>query len=130
MDKIISIKKLREFGILFSILFPIFIGLLVPLIYGHPFRMWTICPSIILFSLAFLKPEILYFPYKFWMKLGMILGWINSRLILGMIFVLVVQPISLFMKLFGYDPLRKKNSNLSTYREMKKDYKIDLTRIF
>ena len=130
MDKLISLKKLREFGILFGILFPIFIGLLVPLIYGHPFRVWTIFPGIIHFFLAFLKPESLYYPYKLWMKLGMILGWINSRLILGMIFVLVVQPISLFMKLFGYDPLRKNTANLSTYREVKKNYKIDLTRIF
>ena len=42
--------------------------------------------------------------------LGNILSWINSRLILGIVFA-ILQPIALIMKIFGYDPLRKKQRN-------------------
>ena len=77
-----------------------------------------------------LKPEFLFYPYKAWMKLGNILGWINSKLILGIIFIFVLEPISLIMKITGYDPLRLKKSNKISFREDKSNHKIDLNRIF
>ena len=43
------------------------------------------------------------------MKIGNALGWINSRIILGFIFVLVVQPIALIMNISGYDPVLDEN---------------------
>ena len=64
------------------------------------------------------------------MKLGLALGWINSKLIFGLIFIIIVQPISIIMKFFGYDPLRKKFSPEKSYRELKNQKEIDLTRIF
>ncbi len=64
------------------------------------------------------------------MLLGNYLGWINSRIILGLVFLLVLQPIALTMKLFSYDPLRKKENNKKSYRENINNKKIDLTRIF
>ena len=64
------------------------------------------------------------------MKIGLALGWINSHIVLGLVFLLVLQPISLIMKLFGYDPLKKKKKNLLTFREIKENHKVDLTKIF
>ena len=64
------------------------------------------------------------------MKLGLTLGWINSRIILGLVFIIVLLPISVVMRLIGYDPLRTKLKELKTYRENRKNHKIDLTRIF
>ena len=73
----------------------------------------------------------LYYPYKLWMKLGHILGWVNSKVILGLVFILVLQPIALIMKSFGYDPLQKKKDlNTTTYREIRSNFKIDLRKIF
>ena len=123
-------KILREFGIVFGLFFPIIFGIVVPLIYGHPFRSWTFFIGLLFLIMGFLKPNILFYPHMIWMKFGLILGWINSRLILGIIFIFVLQPISLIMKLFGYDPLRKKIFDVNTYRESKQNYKIDLNRIF
>jgi len=51
------------------------------------------------------------------MRLGHALGWVNSHLILGAVFLLVLQPIAAVMRLTGYDPLRKKRSGLASYRE-------------
>ena len=67
------------------------------------------------------------------MKLGFVLGWVNSRIILGIIFIFVLLPIALIMKLSGYDPLNKnKNKNFyeKSFRENRKQNKIDLRRIF
>ena len=130
MKEDISNKHLKDFGILIGFGFPIFIGWLIPLISGHFFKIWTLYISLPFIILAFLKPSLLFFPYKAWMKLGYLLGWINSRIILGIIFLVVVQPIAVVMKIFGYDPLRRKKRNTKTYRENKEGHKVDLTRIF
>ena len=130
MKESISKKQLREFGFLIGFGFPIFIGWIIPAISGHLFRSWSLyigCPSLIL---GILKPSLLFYPYKAWMKLGHALGWINSRIILGLVFIIVVQPIAFIMKLFGYDPLRKKKINGPSYRENKEGVEVDLKRIF
>ncbi|MCR8540498.1 MAG: SxtJ family membrane protein [Prochlorococcus marinus CUG1439] len=126
----ISPKKLREFGFLIGIGFPVIIGWIIPLISGHLFRFWSLWIGIPLFILGILKPRLLLYPYQAWMTIGLALGWINSRIILGLVFLLVLQPISIVMKVFGYDPLKKKKRNVLTYREIKENHKVDLTRIF
>ena len=130
MNKSVSKKILREFGILVGIGVPILVGWILPTILGHSFRSWTMFISLPFLISAILKPIFLYWPYQVWMKLGESLGWINSKLILGLIFILVVQPIALIMKIFNYDPLKLKKRNVNTYREGKTTEKIDLKRIF
>tara|TARA_E500000331_G_C16685424_1_gene467302 strand:+ start:70 stop:462 length:393 start_codon:yes stop_codon:yes gene_type:complete len=126
----ISKKQLSEFGYLIGFGFPILIGWIIPAIGGHLFRKWTLWISIPFLIIGILKPRLLFYPYKLWMALGFALGWINSRIILGIVFLLVLQPIALIMKFLGYDPLKIKNSNESSYRENKSNHKVDLTRIF
>ena len=125
-----SKKILREFGFLVGLTFPILIGFIIPLLTGHHFRIWTLWISVPLIFLSLFYPQLLYLPYKFWMKLGNILGFINSRIILGAVFLFVLQPIALIMRFFNYDPLRKGKKNVITYREITKQKKVDLTRIF
>ena len=43
--------------------------------------------------------------YIVWMKLAFVLSWVNTRVILFIIFYLIITPISLIMKLFRMDPL-------------------------
>ena len=84
-------------------------------------------PSLIF---ALIRPNLLFYPYKAWMKLGYILGWINSRIILGLVFFIVLLPIAIFMKFFGHDPLRIKKSNQKSYKEDKINHKVNLKKIF
>ena len=125
----ISKKTLREFGIIFGIGFPFLIGWLFPLISNHSFKSWTLIVGFSALILGILKPNFLLYPYKFWMSLGLLLGWLNSRLILSIIFILVLQPIALIMKIFRYDPLNK-NIYKKSFKEIRKENKIDLRRIF
>ena len=126
----ISQKQLRQFGFLIGIGFPVIIGWIIPAISGHLFRFWSLWIGVPLFILGILRPRLLFYPYQAWMKIGLALGWINSHIVLGLVFLLVLQPISLIMKLFGYDPLKKKKKNLLTFREIKENHKVDLTKIF
>ena len=123
-------KILREFGFLIGFAFPFLIGWILPLIGGHSFRTWTLCISIPSIILAIIKPGLLFYPYRAWMKLGLILGWLNSRIILGLVFLIVLQPTALVMRIFGYDPLKIKKIVQKSYRENKTNQKINLKKIF
>ena len=130
MKNNISKKILREFGLLIGFAFSILIGWFLPSFGGHPFRIWTLWIGIPTSIIAILYPEILFYPYKAWMKLGLILGWLNSRIILGLVFLIILQPIAFIMRIFGHDPLRLKRTGQITYREIKTNHKIDLKKIF
>ena len=130
MKEIISNKRLREFGLLIGFGFPLLIGWLIPALTGHGFREWTLWVGFIGLIIGLTSPRLLYYPYNFWMKLGLILGWVNSRIILCLVYTIVLIPIAFVMRLIGYDPLRRRRKGEETYREIKKDHHTDLTRIF
>ena len=108
MKNYIPKKTLREFGFLIGFIFPILIGWILPFIGGHPFRTWTLSISIPSIILAITKPSLLLYPYRAWMKLGHILGWVNSRIKLGLVLFIVLIPISLVIKSIGHDLLGTK----------------------
>ena len=130
MKEIISNKQLREFGLLIGFGFPLLIGWLIPALTSHGFRAWTLWVGFLGLLIGLTAPRLLYYPYKFWMKLGLILGWVNSRIILCLVYIIVLIPIAFVMRLIGYDPLRSRRKGEKTYREIKKDPQTDLTRIF
>jgi len=125
-----SRKQLREFGLLISIALPLLLGWLLPALHGAPFRSWTLWVAAPALTLGLLAPRLLARPYQAWMTLGHALGWINSHIILGAVFVVVLQPIALVMRLYGYDPLRRRRPPASSYREARTSNVINLTRIF
>ena len=114
----------------FGFTFPLLIGWILPLFAGYSFRTWTLWFGIPSFILAISKPGLLSYPYRLWMKLGHILGWVNSRIILGLVFIIILQPIALIMRIYGHDPLRIKNFPQKSYREIKTNEKINLKKIF
>ena len=130
MKEHISQKQLREFGLLIGFGFPILIGWILPALFGHEFRAWTLWVGIPGLILGLTAPRLLLYPYKGWMALGHALGWINSHIILGLVFIVVLQPIAYAMRLTGYDPLRRRRKGVTTYRENCQDHRTDLTRIF
>ena len=130
MKSNISKKQLKEFGFLIGFSLPFLVGWILPAIRGHGFQIWTLAISAPLIIFSIISPNLLLYPYEFWMKLGHVLGWLNSRIILGLVFIIVLQPIALIMRLFGHDPLKTKRVDQKSYREDKKEYIIDLKRIF
>lgn len=57
-----------------------------------------------------------------WFKLSEGLGWINARILLGIIFFLILFPISLLMRLFNKNVLKLKKQTTSYYTERNHTY--------
>jgi hypothetical protein len=70
-------------------------------------RLWALALTVILVVPALVAPRILAPVYRVWMLLGEVLAWINTRIILGVVFYGVVTPIGLLMRLTGRDPMRR-----------------------
>lgn len=65
---------------------------------------------------AVVFPSILAPVHFYWMKFGRALGWVNQRLILGLVWYLVFTPVSIVQMLIGRDPMhRKPDKNAKTY---------------
>jgi hypothetical protein len=125
-----SPRQLREFGLLIGTVFPVLLGWLLPALHGHPFRAWTLWIGIPALVLGIAWPRGLAWPYRGWMALGHGLGWINSHLILGAVYLLVLQPIALLMRILGHDPLRRQRNASASYRELRTNSSVNLKRIF
>jgi len=100
-------NSLKRFGITMGIVF-IFIALLVLRRNRQDNAPIFITLSIAFFLSAFIIPVFLRPIYIIWMRLAFLLGWINTRLILIILFYLVLTPIGLCMRLFGVDSLDRK----------------------
>jgi hypothetical protein len=108
-------KKLKYFGFIVGGIF-LMICLLSFFIKQnkHPI---LFCLSVFLLSGAAFYPEILKKPYVFWMKIASVLGWINDKVILTLIYYFIFTPISLVRKLKGKDVLNQKwIKNCTSYR--------------
>jgi hypothetical protein len=126
-----SKKQLREFGLLIGCLFPLLLGWLLPALRNHPFGLWTLWISLPALVLGIAWPHGLLWPYRGWMALGHFLGWINSHLVLGAVFLLVLQPLAMVMKLLGHDPLRRRRAaETDSYREPRPRLSVNMKRMF
>jgi hypothetical protein len=101
-----SPRQLRQFGLLVGGIFG-FIGLW-PMVWRHQSpRAWALVLAIALVAPALVAPRLLAPAHRAWMKLAEVLAWINTRLLLGLVFFLVVTPIGLLMRALKRDPMRR-----------------------
>lgn len=49
-----------------------------------------------------------------WLKIAHVLGWINSKILLSIIFFLFLLPIAILSRLFTKDPLKLKGRELKS----------------
>lgn len=113
-------KQLRSFGLTVGGIFAV-IGAW-PIIFGdaEP-RWWSLVLAGLLIVPALIFPGSLAGVYKRWMALGHMMGWINTRIILGAVFYLVVTPIGIIRRWLGKDPMgRQIKAELTTYRIIRK----------
>lgn len=110
-------NELRKFGLVIGAVTAFLFGLLLPWIFERSFPLWPWIVLAILWVLALLLPRSLSPIYQGWMKIGYLLGWINTRIILGILFYLLFFPIAVIMRGLGKDPMkRKKDLAVTSYR--------------
>ena len=88
--------------------------------------------GLVLVVLGQFAPSLLKWPSAAWWKLALVLGYINSRIILTGIFVLVLVPLGLIWRLIGRDPLARRRrtwSGWTPYPERYRD-RTHYTRMF
>lgn len=112
-------QQLRSFGLLVGGVFTL-IALWPLVIRQEPLRMWALVLGGLLVLWAFITPLWLRPLFVGWMKVGHVLGFINTRIILSIGFFLVFTPIGLIRRMMGKDSLhRKLEPGQSTYRSLR-----------
>jgi len=64
----------------------------------------------VLLVLGYLRPRLLKYPSDAWWALAGVLGWVNARVLLSLLFFLVLTPVGLVWRLTGKDPLARRRA--------------------
>ena len=115
---VISAPELRQFGLLFGAILVLLFGLLLPFLIGYSFPLWPWVVAPIFAALALLAPTALTPFYRGWMRFGLIAAFINTRIIMFVLYYALFVPTGLVMKLFGRDALARTTGgkNTDSYR--------------
>ena len=93
---------------------------------GHttvPAFLWTI--SAALFLCGLILPNLFRRVQRVWMGLATVLGWVNTRIILSLLFYVVLTPVGLILRLFR-DPLdRQMGDGRASYWVRKEPTPVD-----
>jgi hypothetical protein len=96
----------RSFGLVFAVVF-LFLGS-ISLLDGGDVVYWPILVAAGFLVFALVYPQALGPLNRLWTKFGLLLGSVVNPLVLAIIFLVVLTPIALGMRLAGKDPLRLK----------------------
>ncbi len=87
-----SPQELRKFGLMTGLLLIVFFDGLIPWIWNFSPPLWPLIVAGLLGVPALLFPAALSPVYRVWMAFANVLGWINTRIILSLIFFAVFLP--------------------------------------
>ena len=101
-------KELRNFGLMFGV---IFTGIGLYQLYNDTaetarMTLWVLGGLFFITGLA--VPVVLKPIFTAWMKFAFVLGWVNTRIIITLIFFLVITPIGLIMRVVKGDILSER----------------------
>jgi predicted membrane protein len=117
--------ELRKFGLVTAIFVIVFFDGLIPWIWGIAPPAWPLVVAALLSFFALVRPVWLNPFYRVWMKFANVLGWINTRIILSLMFFVVILPTGLIMRL-RRDPMRRKwDKTEVSYRKKSKPPKTE-----
>ena len=110
----------RSFGITFGLI-SLVVALWNFLFNNGEVQITALVISFFFFFFALIFPKLLLPLNKFWFKFGMLLNFIMTPLIMGIIFFFVLTPIALLLRLFNKRPMNLRKSNAKSYWILRKD---------
>lgn len=104
----------QKFGYFFSVI------LFITAIYFFYIESIKLCLIFFSISLTFLtvtilRPQLLRYLNISWMFIGYLIGLIVSPIVLGLIFYLLITPLSIFLKLINRDELELKEAKNKSF---------------
>lgn len=97
-------RDLRKFGLLFCVLAAA-LACYLAWRRGLPSATFPAAIGVALLLVSLASPSLLKPVWWPWMVVARVLGFVNSHLLLAVVFYLLFTPIGLLMRLFGRDPL-------------------------
>jgi hypothetical protein len=92
--------SLRSFGLTFVFVFAL-VGLWPVLRHGLTPRWWALAIAAAFLAVTLLAPQALSPLNRVWFAFGMVLHRIVNPLVLGFLFIVLLTPLALVMRLFG-----------------------------
>ena len=116
-DTHVSAQELRKFALTTGAMIALVFGIVLPWLFSHAWPSWPWLAGGALALWGVLAPASLALVHKGWMKFAEALGWINSRIILTVVFYAIFFPTAVVLRALGKDPLRRKfEAKLTSYR--------------
>lgn len=103
-----SKQELRKFGFMMAGVISLLFGVAIPFLGNKAYPVWPWAIAAVFIILSLVQPKLLNQVYTLWMKIGHVLGWINTRIILAILFFGILTPIGIILRIFNKDPLFKK----------------------
>ena len=98
--------EVKKFGLLFG---TISSGIALYLfLTGGDLWPWFVLPAAFFYSTGLFARKVLRPVYTAWMTFARALAWVNTHILLGLFFYLVMTPVGLIMRLAGKDFLEEK----------------------
>ncbi len=116
-----SKPELRNFGLILAAGVIVFFGVLFPVLRDRAIQLttWPWYLALVIAVVGLALPAVLRPVHKGWMFVGRILGYINTRVILGIIYVALFTPTAIILMLMKKDPMRR------TFDAGAKSYRIE-----
>jgi hypothetical protein len=99
-------EQLRSFGLIVGAGFAV-IALWPAVARSQSPRLWALALAAPLLLLACVAPAVLRPIHRWWMAIGGVLGWVNTRVILTIVYYVLIVPIGAIRRMRGIDPMRR-----------------------
>lgn len=117
-----NIPELRHFALTMSIAFPVIFMAILPWMFGFGVPIWPAFLSAVLMVMYMIVPKLLHYPQLAWAWISFVLGWINTRILLGIVFYILIFPVGFIARHAGklnYDAHRDPHNNYSDHASKK-----------
>ncbi len=94
-------EGLRRFALIFALIVTGVFGVIVPLAAGRGFVWLPWLIGMVFATWGLLAPATVRPFYRLWMRFGLMMNYIISRVVLGIVFYLVVLPFAMVLRFRG-----------------------------
>ena len=110
-----DLTEIRNFGLIVGAVFSV-IGVW-PYFRAEDPRIWALAIGGALIALGVVLPKALIPVHRAWMFVGHIMGWVNTRILLAMVFYGIITPIGMARRWCSADTINHSfDASLATYR--------------